>query len=57
LSEAQIKRLHQSTPELLETVGVNIRLPEAVDRLADAGCQIKKEGIVQFPINLACEPQ
>lgn len=49
LNEEQITHIHQATLELLETVGVQIMHPEAVDMLADAGCRVKKDNIVQIP--------
>ncbi len=49
LKEAQIKRIHFATLELLETVGVKILDDEARTMLSDAGCRIKPDNIVLFP--------
>ncbi|MCP4680902.1 MAG: trimethylamine methyltransferase, partial [Desulfobacterales bacterium] len=49
LNNAQIKRIHCATLELLETVGVKIMDIEAREMLAHAGCRIKEENIVQIP--------
>ena len=38
LTEAQIKRLHAATLELLETVGVRVMDAEARTILRDSGC-------------------
>jgi trimethylamine--corrinoid protein Co-methyltransferase len=49
LKEAQIKRIHCATLELLETVGVKVMDVEARQMLSDAGCRLKDDNIVQFP--------
>jgi trimethylamine--corrinoid protein Co-methyltransferase len=49
LKEAQIKRIHCATLELLETVGVKVMDKEARDMLRDGGCRIKPDNIVQIP--------
>ena len=48
----QVNRLHGATLELLETVGVRVLYPEAVDMLAGAGCRVKPDNIVLIPGNL-----
>ena len=55
LTESQIKRLHEATLELLETAGVKVMLPEAVDMLAGAGCKVLDDNIVRIPGNLVEE--
>lgn len=52
LTEPQIKQLHEATLELLETAGVKVMLPEAVDMLDGAGCQVVDDNIVRIPGNL-----
>ena len=52
LSKGQIDRIHSATLELLETVGVNIRHPEAKKMLAGAGCTVGNDGTVLFPGHL-----
>jgi len=49
LTQDQINTLHCSTLELLETVGVKIMHEEAVQMMADAGCRVKKDTLVQIP--------
>ncbi|SMD12867.1 trimethylamine---corrinoid protein Co-methyltransferase [Desulfocicer vacuolatum DSM 3385] len=49
LTQDQINTLHCATLELLETVGVKIMHEEAVQMMADAGCRVKKDNIVQIP--------
>ena len=49
LTENQIKSLHCATLELLETIGVKVMHEEAIEMMADAGCRIKKDNIVQIP--------
>ena len=48
----QINRLHGATLELLETAGVRVLYPEAVDMLAAAGCRVKSDNIVLIPGDL-----
>jgi len=52
LSQAQIEHLHGATLELLETVGVEIRHPEARHMMADAGCRLGDGERVYFPAGL-----
>ncbi len=49
LTREQIKHIHCATLELLETVGVKVMHPEALDMMAYAGCRIKPDNIVQIP--------
>jgi trimethylamine--corrinoid protein Co-methyltransferase len=49
LSLEQIKKIHHATLELLESVGVRVMLPEAVEMLADAGCRVKDDNLVKIP--------
>lgn len=49
LTHDQIKNIHYATLELLETVGVKVMHKEAVDMMADAGCRIKSDNLVQIP--------
>ncbi|NTW99375.1 MAG: trimethylamine methyltransferase [Geobacteraceae bacterium] len=49
LNEAQIKRIHCATLELLETVGVKILHKDALEMMRDAGCRVKADDIVQIP--------
>ena len=49
LSQPQIKHLHAATLSLLETVGVKIMSPEALDMLVDAGCRVTTDSIVRIP--------
>jgi len=49
LTRDQIKHIHCATLELLETIGVKVMHPEALDMMADAGCRIKSDNVVQIP--------
>ncbi|MGD8882954.1 MAG: trimethylamine methyltransferase family protein, partial [Desulfobacterales bacterium] len=49
LSVEQIKKIHHVTLELLESVGVRVMLPEAVHMMADAGCRVKEDNLVEIP--------
>jgi trimethylamine--corrinoid protein Co-methyltransferase len=52
LTPDQILQLHKATLDLLETVGVRVLHPEAVDMLAAAGCRIAAGNIVLIPGDL-----
>ncbi len=49
LSESQIERIHFASLEVLERTGVRVLHAEAVKLLQDAGCLIKRDGIVKIP--------
>jgi len=49
LTHDQINHIHTATLELLETIGVKVMYPEAVEMLAAAGCRVKPDNIVQIP--------
>ena len=49
LTPDQIKSIHTATLELLETGGVAVHHDEARQMLADAGCRIKGDHLVQIP--------
>jgi len=49
LTEEQIKEIHRASLEVLETIGVQISHPGAVQLLRDAGCRVKGDDIVQIP--------
>jgi len=55
LSPEQIKKIHNATLELLESVGVRVMLSEAVHMMADAGCRIKEDNLVEIPNGLVEE--
>jgi trimethylamine--corrinoid protein Co-methyltransferase len=48
-TEAQIKEIHRTSLEILETIGVQISHEEGVQLLSDAGCRIKGDNVVQIP--------
>ncbi|MFZ3048895.1 MAG: trimethylamine methyltransferase family protein [Desulfatirhabdiaceae bacterium] len=52
LTEDQINHLHSATLELLESVGVRVLYPDAVDMLAGAGCRVMPDNIVRIPGSL-----
>ena len=49
LNEAQIKRLHTATLDLLETNGVKVMDDEALEMLSDAGCRVSSDQMVTIP--------
>ena len=49
LTQDQIQRIHRTTLELLESVGVKVMHQEAVEMMSAAGCQINSDNIVQIP--------
>ncbi len=49
LSAEKIDKIHAATLEVLAQTGVRIRLPEAVELLADAGCEVAGREIVKIP--------
>ncbi len=49
LTQDQIHHLHSAILDLLETVGVRVLYPEAVDMLAGAGSRVMPDHIVQIP--------
>jgi trimethylamine--corrinoid protein Co-methyltransferase len=49
LSAEKIDKIHAATLEVLAQTGVRIRLPEAVELLADAGCEVAGNEIVKIP--------
>ena len=55
LSMGQIERIHAATLEILETVGVNIGHPGAMDMLAEAGCTVRNDGTVLIPGQLVAD--
>jgi len=49
LSEKQIETIHQATLQLLETCGVRVAHPDALDLLRQAGCLVQGEERVLIP--------
>jgi trimethylamine--corrinoid protein Co-methyltransferase len=49
LTSEQIKNIHCATLELLETVGIQVKHPEAVEMLKETGCRVKSHDIVHIP--------
>lgn len=52
LSPDKIEQVHEATLELLRRTGVSVRLPEAVELLAAAGCDVTDPDIVKIPRRL-----
>ena len=52
LTPAQIEHLHEATLSLLETVGVRVLLPDAVEMLRNAGGTLREKDIVRIPRRL-----
>ncbi len=55
LTQDQIEKIHSSTLDLLEQVGVWVQSREALDILKDAGCDISDEKRVKIPRDLVAE--
>ena len=50
LSEDEIRRIHEATVEILETVGVEVNHPQMLDRMANCRLPVDREKrIVRFP--------
>lgn len=49
LTERQIKDIHNTTLQLLESIGVRVMDPKGIQILQDAGCRINGDNIVQIP--------
>jgi trimethylamine--corrinoid protein Co-methyltransferase len=49
LTEDQIQEIHRASLEVLETIGVRVPHPEAIQLLRDAGCRIRGDDVVLFP--------
>jgi trimethylamine--corrinoid protein Co-methyltransferase len=49
LSGQQTERIHRASLRLLETVGVRVHLPEAVQLLEAAGAEVREASIVRIP--------
>ncbi len=49
LSEEQIETIHQATLQLLETCGVRVAHPEALELLYQAGCPVQGDDRVLIP--------
>ena len=54
LSQEKIERIHEASVEILSKTGVSVRLYEAVDLLASAGCHVNGD-IVKIPRRLVEE--
>ena len=52
LTQEQIDTLHHATLEVLETVGIRVDHPEAVEMLRSSGCKVIDEKIILFPTKL-----
>ena len=52
LTERQIKDIHNTTLQLLESIGVRVMEPKGIQILKDAGCRINGDNIVQIPNRL-----
>jgi len=48
LSREKIEKIHEASLEILQDTGVSVRLPEAVELLATAGCEVKGD-LVKIP--------
>ncbi len=50
-TDEQLERIHRATLEVLQRTGIRVMLPEAVDLLRDAGCQVDGD-LVHMPGDL-----
>ncbi len=48
-SQEEIEMVHHKALEILETTGIDIKLPDAVEVFKKAGCSIKGETVVNIP--------
>ncbi|MFX1514281.1 MAG: trimethylamine methyltransferase family protein [Promethearchaeota archaeon] len=55
LTEAQIKKIHSASLNILETIGVRVSHTKGVQLLKEAGCRVKDGNIVQIPSDLVEE--
>ncbi len=55
LSPEKIEQLHEATMHVLATTGVRVRLPEVVELLVAAGCEVVDGDIVRIPRRLVEE--
>jgi trimethylamine---corrinoid protein Co-methyltransferase len=49
LDEQQCRSIHHASLEVLETVGVRVSHPEALQLLMDAGCRLREKDVVLLP--------
>ena len=56
LDEQQIVSIHHATLEILESVGVRVSHPEALQLLRDAGCRIKDGTSSSSPTGWSSKP-
>lgn len=54
LSEQDLRKIHGAALDIVESVGMHIRLPRALDLLAKAGCS-QTDGVVRIPPRLVEE--
>ena len=49
LTPEKIEMIHEASMKILSRTGVSVRLPEAVELLAAAGCDVEADGLVKLP--------
>ncbi len=52
LTQEQIKEIHRTSLEILETVGVRVNHDQGLQLLRDAGCQVRDDDVVLIPSRL-----
>ncbi len=55
LTMEKIERIHQASLKVLSQTGVKVLLPEAVELMADAGCDVVDADLVKIPSRLVEE--
>jgi trimethylamine--corrinoid protein Co-methyltransferase len=55
LSSDQLRQIHLASLEVLERTGVDVRLPEAVDLLGNAGADVRDPSRVKIPSHMVDE--
>jgi trimethylamine--corrinoid protein Co-methyltransferase len=55
LTKDKIEQIHQASLKVLSQTGVKVLLPEAVELMADAGCDVVDADLVKIPSRLVEE--
>jgi trimethylamine--corrinoid protein Co-methyltransferase len=52
LTDSQVEKIHAASLEILESIGVQLHLPEAIDLLKKAGAKVSEGNLVHVPPKL-----
>ncbi len=55
LDDGQLKKLHNTTMEILQKTGVRVMYPKALEMLRNAGCRVKDKTTVLIPEHLVAD--